>query len=152
MQDDAPESLVAHLITHLDPLESLHGDHPSGCMGACEDMCAQGLPGPLHPAVPRPCVDRCRAVCADAVAYHDALVTSLLHLTGDARAEESPHGAARRAAVAASAAHVRRLFDLPEFAFHIGGKKENSNTFGNSDVGLVEYEPSHDSERQLNRS
>ena len=44
-----------------------------------------------------------------------------------------------RALVATSKAVLRRLFDLPEFAFHIGGTKESSNTFGNADVGLVQY-------------
>jgi hypothetical protein len=41
--------------------------------------------------------------------------------------------------VAASKAALRRLFDLPEFEFHIGGTKESTNTFGNADVGLVQY-------------
>ncbi len=53
----------------------------------------------------------------------------------DADPRHHPH----RSLVAASKAALRRLFDLPEFEFHIGGTKESTNTFGNADVGLVQY-------------
>jgi hypothetical protein len=38
-----------------------------------------------------------------------------------------------------SASHFRRLFDLPQFKFHVGGKKEATKMYGNDDVGLHQY-------------
>jgi hypothetical protein len=127
-----PLALLTHLHSHLQAFYGVHGDHPVGCMGRCDDACAEGVGEDEPGLVTQPCRDRCRGACAEVVAYH-ASVDSVLRVHARALGE----GRAR--SLHTSSGLLRRLFDLPEFEFHIGELKEASHQYGSSDVGLRDY-------------